>query len=187
MSAPLYFADAAAFRDWLAAHAETAPELIVGFHKLGSGTPSMNWPDSVDEALCVGWIDGVRKRVDEHRYQIRFTPRRPGSIWSAVNIAKVERLIAEGRMQPAGLAAYALRRPERSAVYAFEQAQEPELSEPELRAFQRHEAAWAFFQATPPGYRKLMLHWVSTAKRSDTRARRLAELLAACLAGERLR
>lgn len=184
---PRFFVDAVAFRHWLQANAATTGELIVGFHKLGSGRPSMSWPDSVDEALCVGWIDGVRKRIDEHSYQIRFTPRRPGSIWSAVNIAKVERLIAAGRMQPAGLAAYALRTAEKSRVYAFEQEQIAELSQAELQAFKRQRAAWAFFEATPPGYRKTVLHWVVSAKRSATRDKRFAQLLAACAAGERLR
>lgn len=186
-AAPLYFADAAAFRAWLNEHAATANELIVGFHKIGSGLPSMSWSEAVDEALCVGWIDGVRKRVDDERYQIRFTPRRPGSIWSAVNIAKIERLQAEGRLQAAGLAAYARRRAERSKVYAFEQQQMAELSAAELRAFRAEPAAWAFFEATPPSYRKVVLHWIVTAKRSETRDRRFAQLLAACAAGERLR
>jgi uncharacterized protein YdeI (YjbR/CyaY-like superfamily) len=187
LSAPRFFADAAAFRAWLQAHAATATELIVGFHKVGSGVPSMSWPASVDEALCVGWIDGVRKRIDADRYQIRFTPRRAGSIWSAVNIAKVEQLLASGRMQPAGLAAYALRTAEKSKVYAFEQAQIAELSAAERKVFKQQRAAWAFFEATPPSYKKVVLHWVSTAKRSETRDKRFAQLLAACAAGERLR
>lgn len=121
---PAFFETAAAFRRWLVKHAATRGELVVGFHKVGSGAPSMTWPESVDEALCVGWIDGVRKRIDDATYQIRFTPRHPGSIWSAVNIAKAERLIAEGRMTAAGLEAFERRTPERSAVYAFEQAGE---------------------------------------------------------------
>ena len=185
-AAPQYFANAAAFRDWLDANAASAGELIVGFHKVGSGRACMSWSASVDEALCVGWIDGVRKRIDEQRYQIRFTPRRPNSIWSAVNIAKVERLQAEGRMREAGLAAYALRKPERSVVYAFEQAQTAELSAAELQAFRAQPAAWQFFEATPPSYRKVVLHWITTAKKATTRQARFDKLLAACAAGERL-
>ena len=182
-----YFASAADFRDWLAQHAGTAGELLVGFHKVGSGQPSMSWPESVDEALCVGWIDGVRRRVDEHRYTIRFTPRRPGSIWSAVNIAKVQQLVAAGRMTAAGAQAFAHRTDARSAVYAFEQPEAAQLSEAERQDFMHNAAAWAFFEATPPGYRKVVLHWVTTAKRAPTRASRLVQLIQACAAGQRLR
>jgi len=147
----------------------------------------MTWPDSVDEALCFGWIDGVRKRIDENTYFIRFTPRRPTSIWSAINIARFEKLQAEGRMTPAGAKAFAYRKAEKSAVYAHEQAATAELSAHEMRTFRRCKAAWTFFEATPPGYRKVMLHWVTTAKKAQTRASRLATLLQACKAGKRLR
>lgn len=187
MAEPLYFETAAHFRDWLARHAATATELLVGFHKRGSGLPGMTWPESVDEALCVGWIDGVRRRIDEQRYSIRFTPRRPGSIWSAVNIAKVQQLTAAGRMTAPGARAFALRTDARSAVYAFEQPAVAELAAEEWQTFQADAAAWSFFQATPPGYRKVVLHWVTTAKRAPTRARRLARLIQASAAGERLR
>ena len=186
MSAPMFFADAAAFRCWLEAHADSARELLVGFHKVGSGHPSMTWPESVDEALCFGWIDGVRRRVDESSYSIRFTPRKANSIWSAVNIAKVERLRAEGRMRPAGEAAFARRSEARSAVYAFEQPAIAELSVEELLAFQRDVVAWTYFESTPPGYRKTVLHWVTTAKKAATRADRLAKLMAACAGQRRL-
>lgn len=187
MPDPLYFETAADFRAWLARHAATASELLVGFHKRGSGRPSMSWPESVDEALCVGWIDGVRRRVDEHRYTIRFTPRRAASIWSAVNIAKVQQLVAAGRMTDAGTRAFALRTAARSAVYAFEQPEVAELAAQEWQAFQANAAAWAFFQATPPGYKKVVLHWVTTAKRAPTRASRLARLIQASGTGQRLR
>lgn len=181
-----FFANSAAFRQWLQAHAASATELLVGFHKVGSGRPSMTWSDSVDEALCFGWIDGVRRRIDEHTYSIRFTPRKPTSIWSAVNIAKMEQLQAAGRMTPAGLAAFSHRKAEKSAIYSHEQAAAAELPAPQLRAFQRHKKAWQFFQATPAGYRKQMLHWVTSAKRTETRAARFAQLLAASKAGERI-
>lgn len=184
---PRFFETAGEFRAWLEAHAGTARELLVGYAKVGSGRPSMTWPESVDEALCFGWIDGVRKRIDDSSYSIRFTPRKPTSIWSAVNIAKFEQLVAQGRMTEAGAQAYARRTEARSVVYAYEQADTAELSAAERRAFQRERAAWRFFEASPPSYRKVILHWVTTAKRADTRAARFARLVAACAAGERLR
>lgn len=184
---PTYFADAAAFREWLASHADTVAALLVGYHKVGTGRPSMTWSESVDEALCFGWIDGVRKRIDEHTYSIRFTPRKPGSIWSAINIAKVEQLRAEGRMTPAGEQAFARRTDAKSVIYAYEQAETAELTPTELRTFRREKAAWKFFEATPPGYRKVVLHWVTSARKPETRAARLTRLVQACGAGERLR
>ena len=186
MTAPIYFATAADFRRWLEANAATASELLVGFHKVGSGKPSMSWSASVDEALCFGWIDGVRKRVDDAAYTIRFTPRKPTSIWSAINIAKIEQLTAAGRMTPAGAAAFAKRTEARSKVYCHEREQDAELSAAELRDFKRHKAAWAFFESTPPGYRKVTLHWITGARKPETRAARLAKLLEACAAGRRL-
>lgn len=187
MSTPTFFPNAQAFQQWLAAHAETATELLVGFHKVGSGVPCMSWSESVDEALCVGWIDGVRRRIDEATYSIRFTPRKPQSIWSAVNIAKFAQLDAEGRMQPAGARAFALRTEARSRVYAHEREDSAELAAPELAAFQRDALAWAYFERTPPSYRKVVLHWITTAKKPETRAARLAKLMEACSAGQRLK
>lgn len=183
---PTFFASPQAFRAWLDAHAATATELLVGFHKVGSGVPSMTWPQSVDEALCVGWIDGVRRGLDDATYCIRFTPRKPTSIWSAINIAKVEQLRAQGRMTLAGEAAFALRTQARSVVYSYEQDSVVELTDAELRAFRRNKAAWAYFEAAPPGYRKQMLHRITSAKRAETRAARLAKLVDACQAGLRL-
>jgi len=182
---PLFFAQATAFRAWLVEHAASQAELGVGFHKRGSGVPSMSWPESVDEALCVGWIDGVRRRIDDMRYQIRFTPRKPGSVWSAINIAKVEALSAQGRMQPAGLAAFALRSPSKSVIYSYEQSQAASLTAAEVRAFQRHKAAWAYWQTTPPGYRQQMLHRITTAKKPETRAARLQRLIDFSAASQR--
>ena len=183
---PRYFATAADFRAWLEANGSSAPELIVGFWKVGSGRPSMTWPQSVDEALCFGWIDGLRKRIDDLAYLIRFTPRRTGSIWSAVNIAKVESLTAAGRMRPAGLAACAARLEQKSAVYAYEQRNHPELAAAETKTFRRVKPAWAFFEACPPSYRKPILYWVVSAKKPETRQRRLETLIEACKRQERL-
>jgi len=186
MTSATFFATPEAFRHWLQAHAANGRELLVGFHKVGSGQPCMTWSESVDEALCFGWIDGVRRRIDEHTYSIRFTPRKPSSIWSAVNIAKMEQLQAAGRMTPAGLQAFAHRKAGKSAIYSHEQAKPAELPAAQLREFRRHKKAWQFFEATPPGYKKTLLHWVTSAKRPETRESRFAQLLAACVAGERV-
>lgn len=187
MSKPLYFADATAFRSWLTTHAESCSELLVGFYKVGSGQPSMTWPESVDEALCFGWIDGVRRRIDDCSYSVRFTPRKPNSIWSKVNIAKFATLEAQGRIRPAGAAAFAKRSEARSAVYSFEQTAVAELSSGELHSLQNDPTAWAYFQATPPSYRKTVLHWIVTAKKAETRAGRLAKLIDACAERRRLK
>ena len=187
MTTPTFFPNAKAFRQWLEANASSAAELLVGFHKVGTGRPGMSWSESVDEALCFGWIDGVRKRVDEAAYTIRFTPRKPTSIWSAINIAKVAQLRAEGRMTPAGAQAFAKRTEARSNVYSHERAEAAELSPSELSVFKRNKAAWHFFDSTPPGYRKVVLHWVCSAKKPETRATRLTKLLESSAAGQRLR
>lgn len=186
MAEPVYFASPEEFRAWLHQHAAKADELVVGFHKVDSGVPSMTWPQSVDEALCVGWIDGVRKRVDELRYQIRFTPRRATSIWSRINIDRVAVLTAEGRTQPAGLAAFERRSDQRSVVYGYEQDGETALP-PELEKRFRHQRkAWTWFEAQPPGWRQQMLRWVVSAKQEATRDRRLEQLMAAAAEGRRL-
>ena len=184
-AAPIYFEDAAALARWFRAHAATATDLVVGFVKVGAGVPGLTWPQAVDEALCVGWIDGVRHRVDAQRYRIRFTPRRPRSHWSAVNIARVEALTAAGRMAPAGLAAFARRTEARSKAASYEQG-EVAFTADQIRAFKRMPAAWRYFEACPPGYRKRMTWWVVSAKRADTQARRLMQLIEACTTGRRL-
>jgi uncharacterized protein YdeI (YjbR/CyaY-like superfamily) len=186
-NAPRFFAAAADFRKWLSKHSATSTELIVGFHKVASGKPSMSWPESVDEALCYGWIDGVRKRIDGKAYQIRFTPRKPDSIWSAVNIVKVQVLSSQGRMTEAGMAAYARRTKKKSIVYSYEQDHEAELSASEIVEFKRTGHAWEFLQGAPPSYRKVVLHWVVRAKKPETRGSRFRKLLKACETGERLR
>jgi len=182
-ASPVYFASPDAFRRWLAANHTKRDELLVGYHKRGTGTPSMTWPESVEVALCFGWIDGVRRRVDDERYTIRFTPRRPSSIWSAKNIATAEKLIAEGKMTPAGRRAFEARSEERSRVYSFERAQAATLDPTDERRFQANAAAWAYFCAQPPWYRRSAYHWVISAKRAETRASRLATLIADCAAG----
>ena len=186
MSAPRFFATPAAFRAWLDAHHDRAPELLGGFHKKGSGKPSMTWPESVDEALCYGWIDGVRRSLDEDSYTIRFTPRRPGSIWSNVNVAKVAALLQAGRMMPAGLAAWERRDPEKSGIYVFERNHPVAFDAEMERRFKRSRRAWTFFQAQPPGYRKQATHYVTSAKRPETRERRLTTLIECSARGERL-
>lgn len=183
---PVYFASAAEFRAWLDANAGSTSELLVGFHKVGSGRPCMSWPESVDQALCHGWIDGVRRRIDEERYSIRFTPRKPASIWSAVNIAKVEVLRAQGLMLPAGEAAFARRSEERSRIYAHERDTPAALDADAAACFQASGAAWAYFVACPPGYRATVLHWITSARKPATRSARLARLIEACANGQRL-
>lgn len=184
--AAIYFPSADAFRAWLAEHHADRDELLVGFHKQGTGRPSMTWPESVEAALAYGWIDGIRRRVDDRRYTIRFTKRRPRSIWSAKNIATAKALVASGRMTPAGLAAFEARDEQRSRVYSFEREQAATLAPAEERRFRANKKAWAFFSALPPGYRRTAYHWVISAKRAETRARRLALLIADSAAGLRI-
>lgn len=173
---PRFFRTPAEFRRWLAAHHATAADLWVGFHRRATGRPSITWPESVDEALCVGWIDGMRKSLDAERYAIRFSPRKPTSIWSAVNTRRAKELIAAGRMRPAGLKAFEARRANRSGVYSFEQRSTalPPKYAAKLRA---NAAASAYFAAKPPWYRRTAVWWVVSAKREETRLRRLAQLI----------
>lgn len=187
MTKPHFFENSGQFRTWLTDHAATVPELLVGYYKVDSGRPSMTWSESVDEALCFGWIDGVRRRIDEHAYSIRFTPRKPSSIWSAINIAKVEELLKQGRMTPAGEQAFARRQADKSVIYSYEQEIPATLSAAELKRFKENAVAWAFFAATPPGYQRIVLHWIISAKRAETRLSRLHKLVDACAAGRRLR
>jgi uncharacterized protein YdeI (YjbR/CyaY-like superfamily) len=180
-----FFASSADLRDWLSAHHDTAVDLWIGFYKKGSGHAGITYPEARDEALCFGWIDGIRKTIDDARYQIRFTPRKSGSIWSQVNIKRVEELIAQGLMQPSGLAAFEKRDPSRPAPYSFE-VPNPHLDAAAEAEFQRHAAAWEFFQAQPPSYRRTASWWVMGAKREETRQKRLAILIADSEKGVRL-
>jgi uncharacterized protein YdeI (YjbR/CyaY-like superfamily) len=187
VSDPIYFAGPEEFRAWLEAHHETETEVFVGYYKKHTGKPSLVWSQAVDEALCFGWIDGRVNSVDDERHIQRFTPRKPTSNWSAVNIAKVATLRAEGRMRPAGEAAFARRRPERSGVYSYEQRHEAKLEPDQQARFEADAAAWAWFQAAPKSYRTMAIWWVVSAKRSETRERRLDTLIADSAAGRRLK
>jgi uncharacterized protein YdeI (YjbR/CyaY-like superfamily) len=183
---PTFFATPAAWRAWLARHHATAAELWVGFYKRGSGRPSITWPESVDQALCYGWIDGVRRSLGPESYAIRFTPRRPGSTWSKVNLQRVGELEALGLMQPAGQAAHAARTAAKSGIYAYEQRDQARLTPEQEREFKRNRKAWAYFQAEAPWYRRTATYWVISAKRAETRAKRLATLIADLAAGRRI-
>ena len=180
-----FFKTPSAFRKWLAANHAKSKELWVGFYKKNSGKSSITWPQSVDEALCFGWIDGIRKRLDETSYMIRFTPRKASSVWSAVNIRNAEKLIKEKRMQPAGLQAFAARKEYRSGIYSYEQ-RSPELEDKYARKLKRNRAAWKFFQAQPPSYRKMMNWYIVSAKQEETRLKRLDKLIEASAQGRRL-
>jgi uncharacterized protein YdeI (YjbR/CyaY-like superfamily) len=181
-----FFATPAEFRAWLEAHHNQSTELWVGFHKKGSGLPSMTWPEAVDEALCFGWIDGVRKSLGETSYVIRFTPRKARSTWSAVNIARVKELAAVGRMRPTGLRAFETRTEEKSGIYSYEQGDLPELDDIYERQFRANHGAWEFFQAQAGSYRKAAIWWVVSAKREETRQKRLRTLIDHSAAGRRL-
>ena len=181
---PVFFPTEAEFRRWLEANSETAPELLVGFWKKGSGKPSIDWPQARDQALCFGWIDGVRKSLGEDAYTIRFTPRSPGSIWSKVNVERFAVLKAEGLMTAAGERAYEENKA-KSGLYAYERPL-AELTGDEEALFRGNAAAWDDWDKRPPGYRKTVLHWVTSAKRPDTRARRLATLIADSAAGRKV-
>jgi len=173
---PHFFKTPADFRKWLTKNHTSATELLVGFYKKDSGKPSITWPESVDEALSFGWIDGVRRRIDDVSYSIRFTPRKKSSTWSAINIARVAELTKLGRMQPAGLRAFEHRREEKSAIYSYENEVRT-LSADDEKKFRANKKAWDFFNAQPPGYRRLSIYWITSAKKEETRARRLATLI----------
>jgi uncharacterized protein YdeI (YjbR/CyaY-like superfamily) len=184
---PTFFATPAEFRAWLERHHAGERELLVGFYKTRSGRPSITWREAVDEALCFGWIDGVRRSIDGESYSIRFTPRQRRSIWSAVNIKRVGELEELGRMTPAGLEAFGKRTDDRSAVYSHERRMHPEFEPEQQRRFEADDAAWAWFQRQTPSYRRQATHWVTSAKRPETRERRLAALIADSAAGRTVR
>lgn len=174
---PTFFATASELRSWLEDNHATASELLVGFYKRGSGKASITWPELVDEALCFGWIDSVRQGIDEVSYSNRLTPRTQRSTWSAINIARAEELIVLGRMRPAGLKAFERRTDDRSAIYSYEQRTKARLDPAAERSFRANKKAWAFFQAQPPSYRRAATWWVISAKREETRQKRLATLV----------
>jgi len=183
---PRYFATPERFRAWLEKHHEDRAELWVGFHKRDTGKPSMTWPQSVDEALCFGWIDGLRRSLGETSYAIRFTPRLATSNWSTVNTKRIAELIAEGRVLPVGLAAFERRNPAKSGVYAYEQRLSAKLEPEAERRLRADQKAWAYFEAEAPWYRRLATYWVVSAKREETRERRLATLIDCSARGSRI-
>lgn len=184
---PTFFPTPADFRSWLEQNHDTARELLVGFYKKGSGKPSITWPESVDEALCFGWIDGIRRSIDAESYSIRFTPRRARSIWSNVNTRRVAELTRQGRMHATGLAAFKARDPKRSGIYAFEQRKkDQELDAAYEAKLRKNKKAWAFFQAQAPYFQRMASLYVMSAKKEETRLRRLTRLIADSAAGRRI-
>lgn len=183
---PTFFASPSDFRKWLKEHHEKEQELWVGYYKVGTDKPSMTWSQSVDEALCFGWIDGLRRSIDGESYKIRFTPRKPTSVWSKVNVDKVEQLKKQGLMQPAGLAAYAKLDGRKSAIYSFEQINAKLKPEWE-KQFKANKKAWEFFQSQAPSYQKQARWWVMSAKQEATKERRMAALIADSEAGMKIK
>ena len=182
----IFFAQPAAFRAWLEKHHQIKREQWVGFHRKASGRPSITWPEAVDEALCFGWIDGLRKTIDAESYKIRFTPRRPTSNWSAINIRRMKELMREGRVRPAGIKAFQKRMPERSGIYSYENRKSATLNDAALKLFRTESAAWEFFQSQPASYRQTAIWWVVSAKRPQTQQDRLRKLIALSKAGCRI-
>ena len=181
-----FFASPAELRAWLVEHHATETELWIGRYKKGTGKASVTWPEIVDQVLCFGWIDGQGKRIDDEVFAQRITPRRVGSIWSAVNIAKVAALTEAGLMEPAGLAAFGRRREDRSAIYSHEQEVPAVLSPEQEAALKATPGAWEFWEGSAPSYRRAATHWVRRAKKEETRARRLASLVSCCAENERV-
>lgn len=177
--APTYFETPARFRAWLAKHAAKETELIIGFYKRDSGHPSITWPESVDEALCYGWIDGVRTRIDDEAYKIRFTPRKTTSTWSAINIRRVEELQKLGRMKEQGLTAFEHRKEAKSRIYSYEQAAHAELTPADAAKFRKNRKAWKYFETQSASYRHQMVWRIISAKREETRVSRLEKLMEA--------
>ena len=182
---PKFFRTPADFESWLEKNHTTATEVWVGFYRKDSEKPSITWPESVDKALCFGWIDGIRKRVDEASYQIRFTPRRRGSVWSAINIKRAKELVRQKQMRPNGLKAFEARIENKSGIYSYEQ-RSTELSEPYASLLKKNKAAWNFFGKQPPSYRKMIGWWIVSAKKEQTRMARLAKLISESAKGKRL-
>jgi uncharacterized protein YdeI (YjbR/CyaY-like superfamily) len=174
---PIFFTRPSQFRDWLKKNHAKQLQQWIGFHRKSSGRPSITWPEAVDEALCFGWIDGLRKTVDAESYKIRFTPRRPKSTWSAINISRMKELARERRIYPAGAKAFARRLPAKSGIYAYENRQSAVLSAPAKRKFRSNGSAWKWFQEQAPSYRQTAIWWVISARRVETREKRLATLI----------
>jgi uncharacterized protein YdeI (YjbR/CyaY-like superfamily) len=174
---PRFFATPSQFRTWLQQHSAQTQELWVGFYKRSSGKRSITWPEAVDQALCFGWIDGIRRSLDATSYVIRFTPRKPRSTWSAVNLTRAKQLATQGLMSPAGRTAFEKRSDEKSAIYSYEQRKSAQLEDTQEQKFRLNQRAWNFFQSQPPWYRRTAAWWVISAKKGETRAKRLALLI----------
>lgn len=174
---PKFFPTLVDWRAWLEKHHDQHEECWVGFYKRDSGRPSITWPESVDGALCVGWIDGVRHSIDAISYKIRFTPRKPRSTWSAINIKRVKELTELGMMHPAGVSAFENRDDDRSAIYSYEQRKTATLPPEFEKQFKANAKAWTYFQSQPPWYRRTSTYWVISAKREETRKKRLETLI----------
>src|SRR5712692_695225 len=174
---PMFFPTPSDFRAWFESHYDKFQELIVGFHKKSSGNPSITWPESVQVALCFGWIDGVRKSIDETSYTIRFTPRKPTSTWSSININLVRDLTKKGLMRPAGLKAFAARNEKKSSIYSYEQRKNPRFTREQEKLFRANKTAWEFFRSQAPWYQRACTYWVISAKREETKLKRLSELI----------
>jgi uncharacterized protein YdeI (YjbR/CyaY-like superfamily) len=181
-----FFGSAAELREWFEGNHETAPELFVGYWKKGSGRTGVSHPEAIEQALCFGWIDSVGRRIDDERYQVRFTPRRTGSVWSAINVAKIAELTELGLMRPAGTRAFERRQPDRVAVYSYEQPAGVALDAEQSARFEAAAGAWEWFNAQSPSYRRSAVHWVVAAKRADTRERRLSQLISDSAAGRKV-
>jgi len=173
---PIFFSNQQEFRKWLTKNHKKETELIVGYYKVGTGKPSMTWSHSVDQALCFGWIDGVRRSIDSESYCIRFTPRKQTSRWSDVNIKKVAELIKQGLMQPAGVEIFNKRKREESKLYSFENAGK-QLAQNLEKKFKANKAAWSFFTKQAPSYKKMIVHWITSAKREETQLTRLEQAI----------
>jgi uncharacterized protein YdeI (YjbR/CyaY-like superfamily) len=186
MTEAVFFATADELRAWYEQNHTTAPELIVGYWKKHTGRPGVSHTEAIEQALCFGWIDSIGRRIDDDRYQVRFSPRRQGSVWSAVNVAAVARLTGQGLMRPAGLEAFESRRPDRVAAYSYEQPVDAQLDDAQLARLKADEAAWSWFSAQAPSYRRAAVHWVVSGKRADTRERRLHQLITDSAAGRRV-
>lgn len=187
ISRKLHVTTRARWRAWLERNHDKESEIWLVYNKKRRRLPRVSYEDAVEEALCFGWIDGIRKSIDDEAYRIRFTPRRPGSHWSRVNLERVVVLIEEGRMAPAGLSAWEARDPEKSGRYSHERGTEEGLTEPQLRRLRSNRKAWAFWQAQPPGYRRLVAGWIASAKKEETRGRRLDTLIEDCANGLRIK
>lgn len=182
----LFFATPTDFRNWLKKHHKAELELLVGFYKKDSGKPSITWPESVDEALCFGWIDGVRKSLSSEAYTIRFTPRKATSIWSAVNIKKMEVLTTNGKMTEAGIAVFEKRKEHKSAIYSYEKTPAV-LSKEFEKIFKANKVAWQFFHSLAPSYQRTAIHWVVSAKQEATRQRRMETLISDSEVGQKIK